>query len=160
MSIFAALEVYRDIDSRNAALNMAVDEALLEIATEPTIRFYRWDRAALSFGYFGKFADVENYSSQHDIVRRWTGGGIVLHGEDLTYSIVIPASDAAFAKSSMSIYEEIHAAICDAFAVNGKQLELASDSTLSKRQSGSDQYSTFNVQCSRACLFNDSTHVT
>src|SRR5437763_13903284 len=120
MSIFAAVEVYRDINSRSAALNMAIDEALLEIATEPTIRFYRWDRPAISFGYFGKFADVENYSSQHDLVRRWTGGGIVFHGEDLTYSLVIPTSDTAFAESSISIYEKVHRALCAALNETGQ----------------------------------------
>src|SRR5437764_2636967 len=125
MSIFAALEVYRDIDSRSAALNMAIDEALLEIATEPTIRFYRWDRPALSFGYFGKFADVGNYSSERDIVRRWTGGGIVFHGKDLTYSVVIPASDPVFSESSTSVYEKTHAAVRAALATNGKKTELA-----------------------------------
>ena len=131
MSIFAALEVYRDIDSRSAALNMAIDEALLEIATEPTIRFYRWDRAAISFGYFGNFADVENYSSERDIVRRWTGGGIVFHGEDLTYSIVIPASDLAFGESSMSIYEKVHNALKIAL---GSRAELATVAALDERR--------------------------
>lgn len=107
--MFAALNVYDDDSSRSAALNMAIDEALLEIATVPSIRFYQWDHPALSFGYFGKFEDVANY--QCDIVRRWTGGGIVFHGQDLTYSIVIPAGDGAFSESSMSIYEKVHRAI-------------------------------------------------
>ena len=97
MSLFARLDVYHDLTSRSAALNMAIDEALLEIASGPSIRFYRWDQPALSFGYFGKFADVANHAGEGDIVRRWTGGGIVFHGEDLTYSILIPANDAAFA---------------------------------------------------------------
>jgi lipoate-protein ligase A len=123
MSIFAGLEVYHDIDSRSAALNMAIDEALLEIATQPTIRFYRWDHPALSFGYFGRLSDVEK--EKRDIVRRWTGGGIVLHGEDLTYSIIIPQSDPAFAESSMSIYEKTHAAIRAALAASGKSAKLA-----------------------------------
>jgi len=118
--MFAALEVYRDIGSRSATLNMAIDEALLETANHPAIRFYRWNRPAISFGYFGKFADVENYSSQHDIVRRWTGGGIVFHGEDLTYSIVIPASDPAFGESPMSIYEKVHRTICETFSASGQ----------------------------------------
>jgi lipoyl(octanoyl) transferase len=113
--IFAALKIYHDIDSRSAALNMAIDEALLEIATEPLVRFYRWDHPALSFGYFGRFADVENFLSERDMVRRWTGGGTVFHGDDLTYTLVIPASDLAFAESSLSIYETVHRAICDAF---------------------------------------------
>src|ERR1700745_4326914 len=61
--MFASLEIYHDIDSRTAALNMAVDEALLAGATQPAIRFYRWDHPALSFGYFGKFTDIECYES-------------------------------------------------------------------------------------------------
>jgi lipoate-protein ligase A len=138
MSIFAALHVYHDIDSRSAALNMAMDEALLETASAPTLRFYRWDHPALSFGYFGKLSDVEN--EKRDIVRRWTGGGIVLHGEDLTYSIVIPASDSAFGESSASIYEKTHAAIRAALAFNGQVANLAEgrDAAL-QRQSGSDR---------------------
>jgi len=87
---------------------MSIDEALLEAATVPTIRFYRWRSPALSFGYFGKFSDIANYAAERDLVRRWTGGGIVFHGDDLTYSIVIPASDSAFNKSSVAIYEKIH----------------------------------------------------
>lgn len=127
MSVFDALTVFHDIDSRPAALNMAIDEALLESVTQPTIRFYRWDHPALSFGYFGKAVEVEDYSSEREIVRRWTGGGIVFHGEDLTYSLVIPASDSAFGESSMSIYKETHAAIRAALATTGKTSELAED---------------------------------
>jgi lipoyl(octanoyl) transferase len=118
-TLFARLQVYHDINSRSAALNMAIDEALLESATAPTVRFYRWDHPALSFGYFGKLSDVENGFGNRDIVRRWTGGGIVLHGEDLTYSMVVPASDAAFADSPMSIYEKVHQAIRAALGTNG-----------------------------------------
>src|SRR5712664_4260302 len=111
MSIFGSLDIYHDDPSRSAALNMAIDETLLETAEIPTIRFYTWNHPALSFGYFGKCADVLNHSPERDLVRRWTGGGIVFHGEDLTYSIVIPASDPAFSESSMSIYEKIHDAL-------------------------------------------------
>jgi lipoate-protein ligase A len=106
-------------------MNMAIDEALLEAAKVPSIRFYRWHRPALSFGYFGKFGDVAKYASERDLVRRWTGGGIVFHGDDLTYSIVIPASDLVFAESSMSIYEKIHRALADALGENSKDAELA-----------------------------------
>jgi lipoate-protein ligase A len=123
--LFVSLDVYEDESSRSAALNMAIDEALLECATTPSIRFYKWDHPALSFGYFGKFTDVANHSTERDLVRRWTGGGIVFHGDDLTYAIVIPQSDAAFAESAMSIYEKIHNAIRAAFAANGQRVELA-----------------------------------
>ena len=43
----------------------------------------------------------------------------MFHGEDLTYSILIPANDAASAESSMSIYEKIHRALCDALLTSG-----------------------------------------
>jgi lipoyl(octanoyl) transferase len=156
-SLFPALDVYHDVDSRSAALNMAIDEALLETATVPSVRFYEWDHPALSFGYFGKFEDVAKY--QRDIVRRWTGGGIVFHGEDLTYSIVIPAGDPAFGESSMSIYETVHRAIGAALTNSGQPAELLDDSTLTpksqpglpaaggaKGDQGSDR-STFEGQC-------------
>jgi lipoate-protein ligase A len=125
MSIFGSLDVYHDQPSRSAAVNMAIDEALLETAEVPTIRFYQWDHPALSFGYFGKFTDVANHSTERDVVRRWTGGGIVFHGDDLTYSIVIPAADPAFSESATSIYEKVHNAIRAAFAANGRSVELA-----------------------------------
>ena len=56
------------------------------------------------------------------MVRRWTGGGIVSHGDDLTYSIVIPANDAAFSESTMSIYEKVHRALRDALGSNSPEL--------------------------------------
>ena len=74
MSIFAALNVYHDLAPRSAPMNMAIDEALLESAAAPSIRFYRWEYPALSFGYFGRFADVADKASERDLVRRWTGG--------------------------------------------------------------------------------------
>jgi lipoate-protein ligase A len=110
---FCTLAVYNDGAPHSAAMNMAIDEALLESATITSIRFYRWQSPALSFGYFGKFADVAMYAGERDLVRRWTGGGIVFHGDDLTYSIVIPASDPAFHESSMTIYERIHRALAN-----------------------------------------------
>ena len=95
--LFSLVHAYQDASARSAAMNMAIDEALLEHATVSSIRFYRWHSPALSFGYFGKFSDVAIYEAERDLVRRWTGGGIVFHGDDLTYSIVIPLGDPAFA---------------------------------------------------------------
>jgi lipoate-protein ligase A len=124
-SFLKALTVYHDDIPHSAAMNMAIDEALLEHATVPSIRFYRWRSPALSFGYFGKFADVAGFATERDLVRRWTGGGIVLHGDDLTYSIVIPPNHPVFAESSMSIYERIHRALRNALVANGERAELA-----------------------------------
>ena len=104
---------------------MSIDEAVLEQAAVPSIRFYPWHSPALSFGYFGKFADVAGYARERDLVRRWTGGGIVFHGDDLTYSIVIPVGDVAFGESSISIYEKIHHALCHALTETGHRAVVA-----------------------------------
>jgi lipoyl(octanoyl) transferase len=123
--LFATLTVYHDITPHSAAPNMAIDEALLESATISAIRFYRWKSPALSFGYFGRFADVADNAPERDLVRRWTGGGIVFHGEDLTYSIVIPATEPVFGESSMSSYEKIHRALRDALLATGQRAVVA-----------------------------------
>ena len=122
--LFENLTICHDESPHSAAMNMAIDEALLETAVVPTIRSYRWRSSALSFGYFGKFSDVAIYEAQRDLVRRWTGGGIVFHGDDLTYSIVIPASDPTFNESSIAIYEKIHRALCGALAGHDQGAEL------------------------------------
>ncbi|PYL05888.1 MAG: hypothetical protein DME33_15205 [Verrucomicrobia bacterium] len=123
--LFATLHVYHDVAACSAAMNMAIDKALLEHARVPSIRFYRWHSPALSFGYFGKFADVARYEPERDLVRRWTGGGIVFHGEDLTYSIVIPADASIFGESSMAIYENIHRALCRALNASSERAVVA-----------------------------------
>ena len=126
-ALFAHLTIYHDENPHSAAMNMAIDEALLETAVGPTIRFYRWRSPALSFGYFGKFSDVAIYAAERDLVRRWTGGGIVFHGDDLTYSIVIPASDPVFDESSITVYEKIHLALCEALNGIGTQAVVTGD---------------------------------
>jgi len=125
--LFATLTVYHDQNLHSAPMNMAIDEGLLNYARNPGIRFYRWQFPALSFGYFGRFADVASYQRERDLVRRWTGGGIVFHGEDLTYSIVIPASDPVFAEPSTLIYERIHQVLCDVLAEAGHAARLGTD---------------------------------
>jgi len=131
--VFSSLDVCYDLPPRSAAMNMAVDEAMLEHALVPSIRFYRWQFPAVSFGYFGKFSDVADYASERDLVRRWTGGGIALHGEDLTYAIVIPTNDAAFNESSASIYEGVHRALCRALNVIANRAELVGSAPCAER---------------------------
>ena len=125
MNILDKLRIYDDSEPRSAALNMALDEALLETSTSPTLRCYRWKGPALSFGYFGSYADVADQRSAREIVRRWTGGGVVPHGDDLTYSVIIPASHPFFARSSLAIYSGVHDAIREALTENGINATLA-----------------------------------
>src|SRR3954452_6478644 len=123
-----ALHVFfDDADPKSAALNMAVDEALFVTATVPILRFYRWRRPSVSFGYFGRYAEVAVEAGDRERVRRWTGGGTVPHGSDVTYSVVIPSPHPFFQRSSIEIYQAVHDAICRALEANGVEALLAKD---------------------------------
>jgi len=77
----------------DAAFNMALDEALLENVARldsPVLRFYGWTEPAATFGYFQKYAEVERATLLCPLIRRPTGGGIVPHDADWTYSIAFP----------------------------------------------------------------------
>ncbi len=118
------LDVYFESGQPSAALNMALDEALLENAARPALRFYNWARPSLSFGYFGKLADAQAVGGDREIVRRWTGGGIVLHGEDLTYSLVAPAAHPYARHSAREIYQHTHSAIRDVLVAAGWSVSM------------------------------------
>src|SRR5258707_5016539 len=78
----------------DAAFNMALDEALLEAMprlNHPVLRFYGWTEPAASFGYFQKYSEVQQLTPLRPLLRRPTGGGIVPHVADWTYSLVWPA---------------------------------------------------------------------
>src|SRR4051812_29532272 len=115
-------------------MNMAVDEALFEEAPFPTLRFYRWDHPALSFGYFGKLSDAAEFAKDHDMARRWTGGGIVFHGNDLTYSLVIPFAIDSPAESSRDTYTAVHGALAQALTKLGHGAELAATDSLTQSE--------------------------
>jgi lipoate-protein ligase A len=77
----------------SAALNMAIDEALIESVREvPILRIYGWRPAAISIGYFQSMNEEVDVPKCReigvDIVRRLTGGGAVLHENELTYSFI------------------------------------------------------------------------
>jgi lipoate-protein ligase A len=122
--LFERLIVHYDRADRSAPLNMAIDETLLETARLPTLRCYRWEKPALSFGYFGRFAEVAEEAKTRDLVRRWTGGGIVPHGDDLTYSLVAPGDGATAMLGPLAIYSAVHGAIREALAREGTTAEL------------------------------------
>lgn len=126
--LFERLLIYENRTLFGAAMNMAIDEALLACCVCPALRFYGWRQPSLSFGYFGKFADVAREAKSRELVRRWTGGGSVLHGADLTYSLVTPANNPASGQGPPAIYAALHDAIRVALSAEGRDTELASAS--------------------------------
>ncbi|MFA6543913.1 MAG: hypothetical protein WCS99_05785 [Limisphaerales bacterium] len=110
------------------AFNMALDEALLEAAAglgQPVLRFYAWTEPAATFGYFQKFAEVERATHLRPLIRRPTGGGLVPHDADWTYSVVIPPGHTWHALNAMTSYHRMHEWIRAAFARLGVATELA-----------------------------------
>ena len=105
------LRVIHDHSPRPAAVNMAFDEVLLERITVPTLRLYYWQNPAVSFGYFIRHATAAAVADGRELVRRMTGGGIVEHGSDLTYSLVFPPAHPLAASPPRESYRAIHSAI-------------------------------------------------
>jgi lipoate-protein ligase A len=122
------LFVYEDATPHGASLNMAIDEALLGVIAGPVLRVYRWERPAVSFGYFQRWGPIRNGYPGRDAARRWTGGGVVLHGEDFTYSILIPRGADEPRLAAPASYRLIHGAVCSAMAEGGVRAMAAASS--------------------------------
>jgi len=116
------LELILDQEPSEVNWNMAIDEALLFTAELPTLRCYRWSRAAVSFGYFAKWEIVAAQYPERQLVRRWTGGGVVEHGEDFTYSLVIPI--AVDHPKTNDLYRFVHFGIARALRQGGQTVEI------------------------------------
>jgi lipoyl(octanoyl) transferase len=113
----------------SAALNMAIDETLLHEAHQlvaPVLRFYSWNEPAASFGYFQAFTDVARATALRPLVRRPTGGGIVPHDRDWTYSLVFPPSHAWYHLKATESYRRVHQWVTAAFQHLRVDAELAS----------------------------------
>jgi lipoate-protein ligase A len=112
-----------------AAFNMALDEALLENVAglgRPVLRFYGWAKPAATFGYFQKFSEVERATPLRPLIRRPTGGGIVPHDADWTYSFVVPPGHEWHSFKAEESYRRIHDWLRLAFAELKIETELAS----------------------------------
>jgi lipoate-protein ligase A len=110
---------------------MALDEALLEAGTQigkPLLRLYEWTEAAATFGYFQKFAEVQRMSRLRPLVRRPTGGGLVPHDADWTYSLVFPPAEPWYLLKAVESYRRLHQWIQAAFRTTGISTELSPDS--------------------------------
>ena len=120
--------------SGEAAFNMAMDEALLEAVSRlgrPVLRFYGWMDPAATFGYFQKYADVERATLLRPLIRRPTGGGIVPHDADWTYSFVVPPNHEWHLLKAEESYRRVHDWLRLAFA----ELKVKTELAPSRRQS-------------------------
>lgn len=114
--------------SHSPYFNMAVDELLLEHMDSighVVLRFYEWNIPSASFGYSQKPGAVTR--SGLTLVRRPTGGGVVYHDVDLTYTLVVPAGHPVCKLDRMESYRVIHEPVMKAIMDLGKGAHLAPD---------------------------------
>ena len=112
----------------DASFNMALDEALLESATRlgsPVLRFYGWSQPAATFGYFQHYSEIERTTPLRPLIRRPTGGGLVPHDADWTYSLAFPAGHEWHSLRAEESYKRVHEWIQAAFARLDVTTELA-----------------------------------
>ena len=100
--------------------NMARDEALMTLVgtaqSPPTLRLYQWGRPTISLGYFQHYADYESLlppAGGLPVVRRFTGGGAILHDQELTYSLTLPVGHPLLADGPSRLYELAHDAVIE-----------------------------------------------
>ena len=106
--IFWEMELWFDPLARSGPEAMAVDEWLVEHATNPVLRIYGWDGKWGSLGYFGKLSDAQEGLPGVNLVRRWTGGGMVDHSRDWTYSLIVPKNFELARMKGGESYHAIH----------------------------------------------------
>jgi lipoate-protein ligase A len=137
-------EIWRFIDSGDCspAYNMALDEVLLEWNSEgnfpPVIRFYGWNPATLSVGYFQKAEkeiDLEAVKRNGlGFVRRPTGGRGVLHDKELTYSVIVSEDHPQMPKTVTEAYRVISEGILQGFRELGLDAYFAVPRTEEEKQ--------------------------
>jgi len=128
---------------RDAAYNMALDRYLLDLgealaisredasggapdesAREGYLRFYGWSGPAISLGHSEPMENIEREKALEDgveIARRPTGGRAVLHWDDLTYAVVLPARTG---KDLSDLYKLVSECIIDGAGSMGLKLDL------------------------------------
>jgi len=106
---------------------MACDQWLLQNARRlgwPVLRVYGWDRPSISIGYFQPYPS--QVGAHYTVVRRPTGGGLVFHDFDLTFTVALPPSHPWRKLNVCERYARVHERICGVFEQRGQEASLAS----------------------------------
>jgi lipoate-protein ligase A len=135
----------------DGALNMAVDETLLELAANEgraSLRFYQWREPTLSLGYFQAYADraMHAASSSAPVVRRLSGGGALMHDRELTYSMCLPRSHP-LSRQSAHLYGVAHSALLRVLAQLGIHARMHNDRAEHKASDHSPQDTSEHFLC-------------
>lgn len=101
-----------DTGASPAAENMEIDSRLLNHLTHPILRFYEWKGDSATYGHFIRpFDHLKEEGVQKmglALAKRPTGGGIIFHLWDFTFSILIPAGHKAYSRNTLDNYALIN----------------------------------------------------
>ena len=121
--------LWEDTD-RHPEENMRIDAALLErseaLDGAPLLRLYGWNRPSVTIGYTQKESAVPDRGNR-EIAKRPTGGGVVFHDNDLTYTVVAPAGHWIIDLDRVESYRVIHRALTRALASFGLECLLTGE---------------------------------
>lgn len=106
--MFETLDLIPPEEAFDGPMQMAIDDVLLVRSVRPTLRFYLWRTPCVTFGYFLRHAEVRALHPGLPLIRRRTGGGIVEHGRDLTFSVTVPRGHPAAGLKPADFYRELH----------------------------------------------------
>jgi lipoate-protein ligase A len=109
--LFERLAIWHVAPAARGAGQMALDEVMLRLAEEPTMRLYRWQQPEVTIGYPQHWEDAQAFAGDRPITRRCTGGGFVEHGADLTIALAVPATHPFARLAPAEAYRRIHEAI-------------------------------------------------
>jgi len=110
--------------------NMALDAAMAQngASNEPTLRVFKWQPDCISLGYHQKVDEVDLEKCRQagiDVARRPTGGRAILHAQELTYSVVIPATHAWFEILPLDVYRRLSEAVAAGLRHLGANVNFA-----------------------------------
>lgn len=116
--------------------NMQVDAEMLvhAVAGQTTFRTYQWAAPTVSLGHFQvtTAAEIPERFAALPIVKRLSGGGAILHDQELTYSLALPKTHPLTNTPSL-IYNEVHQCIIDILETFGVQCELRGDAAFADK---------------------------
>lgn len=129
-----------DAEARPGPANMAVDQALLELAGEEglaVLRVYRWQPHTLSFGRnepaTRRYDRAAILREGIPVVRRPTGGRAVWHARELTYAVSAPTARFGALPAA---YQAIHRTIAQALGALGANARLAEEGAVARLDAG------------------------
>jgi len=109
---------------------MAVDSWLLEREKVPILRVYDWQGEWASLGYFGAVGEARAVMPGISLVRRATGGGLVDHRYDRTYTLVVPRGCGRAGRKGDESYRVIHTALAEVLREAGADVSLVEEDSL------------------------------